>query len=44
MFTEGQTLLAPYSIFLGYLLFKLAHSETQGTLGSFFIVRVLPFE
>ena len=35
MFTEGQTLLAPCSIFL-YLLFKLAYSETQGALGSFF--------
>ena len=52
MFTEGQTLLAPYSIFLGYLLFKQAYSETQGALGSFFKirqdentnVRVLPFE
>lgn len=36
MFTEVQTLLAPCSIFLGYLLFKLAYSETQGALGSFF--------
>ena len=36
MFTEGQTLLAPCSIFLGYLLFTQAYSETQGALGSFF--------
>ena len=36
MFTEGQTLLTPSSIFLGYLLFKLADSETDGALGSFF--------
>ena len=36
MFTEGQTPLAPCSIFLGYLLFKLAYSETQGALSPFF--------
>ena len=36
MFTEDQTLLALYSLFLGYLLFKLAYSETQDALGSFF--------
>ena len=36
MFREGQTLLAPCSIFLGYLLFKLAYGETQGALDSFF--------
>ena len=35
MFTEGHMLLAPRSIFLGYLLFKLAYSETQGALGLF---------
>ena len=28
--------LARCSIFLGYLLFKLAYSEIQGALGSFF--------
>lgn len=52
MFAEGQALLAPCSIFLGYLLFKQAYSETRGALGSFFKrrqdentnVRVLPFK
>ena len=53
MFTEGQTLRTPCSLFLSYLLFKLAYSDfkTRRTWLVFQIrqdentyVRVLPFE